>query len=60
MDEGGPTVFVFDRDGFDHNFHEVGAGLNSDNVEDAAFGFHEERFGFSIGVWFPVLVDDSD
>ena len=50
VDERGPAVFVVHGDGFDHNFHEARSGLYADDVEDAAFRFHEQRLGFSIGI----------
>lgn len=50
-DEGFPAVFIFGRDGFDHDFEEVGARLHADDVEDAAFGFREEGFSLSVGVF---------
>lgn len=42
-------------DGFDHDLHEVGAGLHADDVEDAAFGFGEEGFDFGFGVWMGAV-----
>lgn len=50
VDKGRPAVFIFNGDGFNHDFHEVRARLDTDDVEDAAFRFHEERLGFSIGI----------
>lgn len=50
-DKGFPAVFVFRRDWFDHDFEEVGARLHADDVENAAFGFGEEGFGISVGVF---------
>ncbi len=50
-DEGFPAVFVFGRDGFDHDFEEISARLHADDVEDAAFGFGEEGYGLSVGVF---------
>ena len=49
-DKSVPSVFVFHGDGLDHDFHEVGAGLDADYVEDAAFGFHEKGFYVRIRV----------
>ena len=46
-----PAGVVFGSDGLDHDFHEIGAGLDTDDVEDAALGFHEEGFDFSIGIY---------
>ncbi len=43
-DEGFPAVFVFGRDGFDHDFEEISARLHADDVEDAAFDVHELIF----------------
>lgn len=58
IDERRPAIFVFHCDGFDHDFHEIGAGLDTDDVEDAAFRFHEERLGFGIGIWMLWLGED--
>lgn len=49
-DESGPAVFVFYGDGLDHDFHQIGAGLYTDDVENAAFRLHEKRLGFSIRI----------
>lgn len=50
-DDVGPAGFVVGGDGLDHDFHEGGAGLNADDVEDASFGFGEEGFDCGVGVW---------
>ncbi|KAL8954442.1 MAG: hypothetical protein Q9193_007244, partial [Seirophora villosa] len=57
IDERRPAIFVFHGDGFDHDFHEIGAGLHTDDVEDAAFRFHEERLGFGIRIWMLRLAE---
>ena len=49
-DEIVPAHVFFRVDRLDHDFHEVGAGLDADDVEDAALGFHEEGLHFGIGV----------
>lgn len=46
----GPAIFVLNGDGFDHDFHEVGTRLDPNDVKDATFRLHEERFGFSVGI----------
>ena len=50
VNNNGPTVFVFHGDWLHHDFHEIGARLYPDDVEDATFRLHEERFGFSVGI----------
>ena len=50
VDKGGPSVFVFHGDRLDHDFHEIGARLDADYVQNAAFGFHEERLGFCVRI----------
>ncbi len=50
MHNVGPAIFIFHGYGFDHDFHQVGARLYPNDVKDAAFRLHEERFGFSVGI----------
>lgn len=54
-DDLGPAGFILVGDGLDHDLHEVAAGLHTDDVEDAAFGFGEEGFDFGFGVWVGAI-----
>ena len=45
-----PLFFVFGRDGPDHDLHQIRAGLDADDVQDAAFRLHEKSFQGGFGV----------
>ena len=49
-DEDLPAVFILHRDGLDHDVHQVAASLDTNYVQDAPFGLHEERLHISIRI----------